>query len=493
MGIIQKQGIQNTIVTYLGIAVGFLSLIVVQPRFLTPEELGLTRVLFSFASLIAIFLPLGITNITIRYFPHFRDHETGHRGFFGFMLLFPLAGFIFTSLILFFFRNFFIEQYAENSALFSEYFLVVIPFSFVLGMINVFNSYSFSIYRTSFPSFLNDIIIRLLYIVVLYGYYIDLVTLNQFIGLFVFIYLVQMITLVFYIYKTDRPALKIDMPHLRKQGLKGLMIYGLTISFGSIAALGLKFLDAIMIGKFLSLSMVGIYTIAAFTPTIIEAPLNALEKITSTKTSNAIAQKNREEVEEIYYRSARYLFLIGGLFFIGINANIERLMEFLPKDYSQGITVVRIISLGTLAAMVGGVNASIIFVSEKYFFGVFLLVGLLILAFVMNLFLIPRYGIEGAAVATAFSSLLYSATRIVYIWKRFDYQPFDMNTIKIAALISVIYLANNFLPSLNNAFIDIVYRSFLLTFGYIVVTIIIRIVPELHTFIGIPETFGKKK
>jgi O-antigen/teichoic acid export membrane protein len=54
------------------------------------------------------------------------------------------------------------------------------------------------------------------------------------------------------------------------------------LSVASFASLGLKYLDSIMIAKYLPLAQVGIYTIAVFIPTVIEAPLNSLEKIAAS-------------------------------------------------------------------------------------------------------------------------------------------------------------------------------------------------------------------
>ena len=75
MGVIKRQGIKNTIITYVGIAIGFVSLIFVQPHLLSSSELGLVRILLSFSSFIATVLPLGVSNINVRYFPFFKDES----------------------------------------------------------------------------------------------------------------------------------------------------------------------------------------------------------------------------------------------------------------------------------------------------------------------------------------------------------------------------------------------------------------------------------
>ncbi|MGI8892000.1 MAG: lipopolysaccharide biosynthesis protein [Bacteroidia bacterium] len=480
MGIIQKQGIQNAFITYLGLIVGFVSLLIIQPAYLTPEEVGLTRVLISFSLLVAVFLPLGVTNITIRYFPHFRDESTRHRGYFGFMLLFPLVGFLFTALILYLLRGFFVKQYSEQSALFAEYFVYVIPFSLILGMVNVLNSYSFSIFKTSFPTLLNDVIVKVLFMGVILIYSFGLITLPLFLSLFIGIYLVQAIILLLYIYVTDRPSLRINVPFLRKQGVGEIFQYGFLLSLGALASLGLKSLDAIMLAKFEPLAIVGVYIICAFIPTVIEAPFNALEKITTTKLASATAHKREEEIKTIYYKSARYMLLVGGLLFICININIRNVLEFLRPEYMDGINVVMIISIGSLAIMAGGSNAQIIFSSEKYKIGVFLLIVLLLTAFVSNLIFIPRFGMEGAAMSTALASIIYSGLRVAYLRYRFKYQPFDKNTLYIIVLILACFGINFLLPGFKNNFVDIIFRSSIITIIYLAGTYVFNIIPEFH-------------
>lgn len=124
MGVIQRQGLKNTITTYLGIAIGFVSLIVIQPQFLTKEELGLTRILYSFSILVAMFVPLGIGNATTKYFPLFKDSDKNHHGYFAFMMLFPVIGFVLTTLVLLLSKDFIMAQYVKESPLLTDFFTI---------------------------------------------------------------------------------------------------------------------------------------------------------------------------------------------------------------------------------------------------------------------------------------------------------------------------------------------------------------------------------
>lgn len=78
-----------------------------------------------------------------------------------------------------------------------------------------------------------------------------------------------------------------------------MVTFGLLLSFASIAAIGLKTLDSVLIGKFLPLSFVGIYTIASFIPTIIETPLNALDRIVTAKVAHAVVENDMDDVKDV--------------------------------------------------------------------------------------------------------------------------------------------------------------------------------------------------
>ena len=80
MGIIARQATLNTLLAYIGIALGFVNVVVLYPRVLQADEFGLTRLLVSIATIAAQVAQLGAENTVIRYFPYFRDPARDHRG-----------------------------------------------------------------------------------------------------------------------------------------------------------------------------------------------------------------------------------------------------------------------------------------------------------------------------------------------------------------------------------------------------------------------------
>jgi O-antigen/teichoic acid export membrane protein len=480
MGIIQRQGIRNAVIAYTGIAIGCINLIIIQPMFLTPEELGLTRVLFSFSALISSFLPLGIQNVTLKYFPFYKDPQKKHSGYFGFMVLFPIIGFILVSAAILLLKDFIIGKFIENSKLFTEYFNYIFPMMLALSFTQVLTTYASTLFRTTIPSFINDILVRIFSIVIVSLYFIKLVSLDQFVFLFAMIYVLQFVLMLFYVLSIDNPTLRMDKEKFSRVEVLTMLRFGLLMSLASVSALGLKYLDVIMLGKFLPLRYAGIYSVAVFIPALIDAPLYALDRITYAKIADAWAKNNLAEIKEIYTKSSRYLFMIGGLLFLGINLNTESLLKILPHDYSAGVNVILIISISALFNLATGVNDSILYNSAKWIYGFYMLLILFVTAFILNLVLIPMFGMNGAALATAISAFAFNALKFFFIKRNFSLQPFDVQAVKILFTIAFTGVVVYFIPHLISPVADIAIRSLVITLLYVGITYFIKIAPELE-------------
>src|SRR6185436_13858829 len=142
MGIIQRQSFQASIATYLGAAVGYLNLIYLFPKFLLPDQVGLTRVLISVAVILSQLSLLGISFAMLRFFPFFNDRKNRHHGFFSFTMRVAIVGFIiFTSFFIIFktpIQNFFLEK----SSLFVDHYYYLFPLAFFMVLFELFLFYT---------------------------------------------------------------------------------------------------------------------------------------------------------------------------------------------------------------------------------------------------------------------------------------------------------------------------------------------------------------
>ena len=467
----------------MGVAIGFISLMFIQPNLLKPEELGLTRILIAAASLLSTILPLGISSITTRFFPFFRNEDKNHHGYFGFMMLFPLLGTIVCAILIYCFKNVIVHQYIDQSPMFTYYFDLLLPLATIMGVNMALNAYSASLFKTTIISFLEGILSRIVFIILIVIYYYEWITLSQFIYLFVFSYLLQTIWMCVYLFVVDKPSLKIDKAYFKGVGLNKLLSYGLFLTLTNVASLSLKHLDAILIGKYWDLSYVGVFAVAAYIALIIEIPLNSLERISHSKVAQGFANNDIESIKKIYYQSVKYLMLIGGILLVGIICNVQELLGLLPEEYHVGVNVTIISCCAAFLNVSTGINTSIIFNSSKYVYGTVLLVVLMILALVLNVWLIPMYGMIGAALATGALAVLYNVTKFVMILIFFKMQPYDWSSLKIVLVILVAFLANYFLPSLHNAIYSMILKTGVISTVYIGLAYLLNIAPEFHKYI----------
>lgn len=480
VGIILKKGLQNTLITYFGIVLGFVNIIVLQPLFLNPEEIGLIRTILSISAFIAIVAPLGISNITIKYFSHFRNQEKNHHGYLGFMLLYTLIGYATIALILFFGSPWIIHRFYSNTPVFVEFFYFIFPMSFFMSVSGVLNNYCNAIYKPVFPSFLNDIFVRIAYTIIITLYFLKIFELQFLVIVYVFIYLIQLLSLLIFVLKTEKPKLIYDKKVINSGKITEMLKYGLPFTFAAISAVGIKQIDSIMLGWYTSLSIVGIYTLAMFIPSVIEAPIPAIDKIAAPKISDAWVSGDRAVIRNIYFDSSRYLMLLGGLFFLGIVINIKTLYLLLPIAFSSGINVVYIISFSSLFNMISGLNNQIIFSSQNYKKGLLFLFLMFIVTVLGNLILIPKFGIIGAAIATAIGSFIYNVLKYVYIWKKFDLQPFDIKSLKSLGIIVFTFLIGWILPDIIHPVFSIIYRSIIIILVFGLLTYFLKLVPEVN-------------
>ena len=480
MGVIRRQGIKNTIIGYLGILIAFVSFFVVQPYCLTKEEIGLTRVLYSFSIIVAMFVPLGIGNATIKYFPLFKDEEKKNHGFFGFMNIFPLIGYVVSAALLFTFKDFILNQYRSESPLLLEYFDFVFPLIFFNAFIAILSVYCNANYKSTIPSFLNDVGVRLAMIGIVGIYFLKIISLDQFIAAYIGIFGLQLVLLLVYIFYFDKPSFKVDWPSFREKKMFELIRYGLLLWFASVASIGIKNLDVIMLPKYLTLDLVGIYAIAAFIPTVIEAPINALDRIAAPKISFAWNVNDKSQIQEIYHKSSLYLFLFGGFFLINILTNIHTVLQFLPNGFQRGEPVVIIFSIGALINMATGVNGSILNTSEKFRYGAFYLILLAILLIGFQVVFIPVFGMIGAALATTSAQIIYNLLVFLTVYKFFKLQPFNIKNLYVLIIIICTCILSYLLPHFENKFFDIGVRTSVVSLIYFLAVYKMNIVSEFH-------------
>lgn len=479
MGIIKRQGIQNTVISYAGVVIGYINTVLLLPWILDEKQVGLTRLLLTMAVLYAQFSALGFANAGVKFFPYFRDKANRHNSFLIFFLGIPLTGFLAITLLFFLFRDVIINYYIKESALIVRYYSYIIPLGFFTLLFNLFNAYLTSLYKTVVPSFIQDFLLRILITLTILGYSWGFYKFEVFLLLFVAVNCAMALFLLVYITWLKQFFIRPELIALREKPLKQMVRYGLFALLGNISSTIIISIDTMMIGHYLGLGSVGIYTTAAYIASVILIPGRSLYKIALPQIADFWKTDNQTALAKLYKQVTRMNLVIGCLLFIGIWANINNMFALLPKEYSQGRFVILFLGFARLFDLATGINGHILITSSRYRSDLFLNVILSLLTILSNLLFIPAYGIEGAALATMLSYVLINLLRLVLVWFWFRMQPFDKTSVQILILALISYLAGVALPYIINTPIDIAIRSSLITLLYGGGILIFNLAPEL--------------
>ena len=134
MGIVQRNSITITILSYLGILIGYVNKILLLTNFLTEEQVGLVNILTGLAVLYAQFSALGINFSVVKFFPFFRTPDRRDNGFFFWSALGVGAGFVVFTVLFLAFREPVMAYYSKESPLLSEHYLMLIPLGLIFSV-----------------------------------------------------------------------------------------------------------------------------------------------------------------------------------------------------------------------------------------------------------------------------------------------------------------------------------------------------------------------
>jgi len=483
LGIIIRQSIQNTIISYAGIALGFVSTILLYPNILSPEEYGLTRLLISLTLVCAQFADLGINNIIIRFFPYFSETKESKRKLLTISLGVPVLGFIAFSLIYLLFEDFILSYYEDRSALYIEYYFYLIPLVFAVLFFEVLNSYARALKDSVTGSLLNEVLGRIVIVFFRIVDHFEWISFPEFMAGFVFTYSIQPAYMLIYLYRRNELALALPFKDIKRRFYKGIGVYGAYSLLGGLAMLLVGNIDIIMLSSMTDLGNTAVYAIAFYVASVISIPQRSIGKIANPLLAGFLRKKKYGQIESLYQRTSLNQIISGALIYVGIWANIDNLLYLLPPDYQSIRWVIIVLGAAKLFGMATGINGGIILNSRYYRFDLYTNILLVVLTIITNYFLIQLYGLIGAAIATAFSIFVYNLVKFIFVWISFSMQPFQWNSLAVLTIAAGSLLLSFQIPYLNNFFTDIIIRSLVIAVVYFAVILLFNLSDDIRNLI----------
>jgi O-antigen/teichoic acid export membrane protein len=467
LGIVERQGLRNTVISYIGLALGFVSTALVLPNFLAPQQLGVTATLASVATLYAQIAAFGFASVGIRFFPYFRHPESGHRGFLPLLLAVPLLGFVVVTSLYFLGQPLLLKWYGRDAPLLAPYYAWGAVLALFTLLYSVQDAYLKALYHTAFSSFVQDVLLRVLVIggALLFGF--GFLSFPNYVLWFVGVNGIITLLLTVYVAFIGELHLRPTRQVLTVRPLRELLGMGAFTLLGSLSGSIIMFIDTLMVGAQVSVAAAGIYAVAGYISTALAIPARSLNKIAFPLLADYWKQQDLPRMADFYRRATRLNTLLGCFLALGIGLNLDFIYSLMRNaSYAEGTVVVLLLLGSKLFDGITGVNGLIVITSPRYRYDLVFNVSLAVLTVVLNGFLIPRLGMVGAAVAACVAQVSINLARTWFVWHSYRMQPFTWRIPLILSIAAAAGAAAWLVPPLSSPFLTMLLRSTVLTVIY---------------------------
>jgi O-antigen/teichoic acid export membrane protein len=182
--------------------------------------------------------------------------------------------------------------------------------------------------------------------------------------------------------------------------------------------------DILMLGYFSDTGVAGIFGIAFKLSIITNFVIGAMKAIAMPKISELFWSNKRDELKRIVQFSTLFIFAFAFPVSLVLILFPEFILSLIDQEFTEGASVLRIFALMQLINAGSGMVAVFLNMSGNQVFFTRIVAITTTMNIVLNLILIPEYGMEGAAIATLLSTVTWNIVGVRYIYKKYHIQTF---------------------------------------------------------------------
>lgn len=479
MGIVQSQSIKNTIITFLGFGIGAINALFFYTHFLGKMHYGIVATVLSGANIMMPIMAFGAQNTLIRFFSSYKNQKERDE-FLTFMLFLPLVLIIPLGLSFYIFYEPISRSWIQENPTLRPFFWLIPVIGLFMAYFEVFYAWAKVHMQSVIGNFISEVLVRITVMLLLIAVHYNGISKSTFIYCVAIAYFAQLIGMKIYALSVKMPVLRLVIP----KNSKDIIQYSFFIIVSGGVAVMLIDFDKVMIPKYLDVSQNALYAVAIFISTVIAVPSRAMTQIIAPITAKLMVEKKYDELNELYKKSAINLQIIGGFIMLLIFVNIKEMYLLIPKDYSGGIAVVFMIGLSKFYDVLLGNNNSIIVNTQHYRTVLLFGVGTVLLMIVLNMILIPILGIEGSALATLITVMIYNTVKLIYVIQKMDLFPFTSKTLYSLGIIGFCFVLFYYWDFTFHPILNILAKSVLVSLLYVVLIYKTKLSEEINGVIS---------
>lgn len=225
---------------------------------------------------------------------------------------------------------------------------------------------------------------------------------------------------------------------------------------------------------------IGIYNVAWRIAALEPMFVHSLDQIIAPLASDLSHRKAIKPLESLYKTTAKWDFTFGLAIFVVIWTFSEKIMTLFDPSYASSASVLLWLGFAQLVNAGTGPCNTILIMSGRSDLSFMNTVILLAVSIGLDIWLIPRYGLIGAAWAGAAAVILVNFLRVIEVWLTLKIQPFKWGFLKpiaagVLSVAFVSYLQGHVFP--RGFLLDLSSLAILLL-GFAVIIYILRLDTE---------------
>src|SRR3970040_1553869 len=306
MGIVLNQSLKNTIITYIGFAIGGINTIYLYPVFLGATYYALANYILSSANVIMPLFAIGMQNTLVKFYSQYETNEERSR-FLSFTVLFPflliipmfLVGFYFFDEILFFL--------SKKNPIVKDY-IWLIPFiGLCMAYFEIFYAWLRVHMHSVFGNFIKEVGLRSASLLLLIAVYYNWITVDGFVYATAVVYLLALLVTMFYAFSIQKPNFQFSIP----DNTKDVLVYTFYIILsGSVANLLLDG-DKMILNQYMNIENIAYYSVATYIALVISVPSRAMHQIVYPITAKLMHENKQEELNDLYKKTSINMQVVG--------------------------------------------------------------------------------------------------------------------------------------------------------------------------------------
>lgn len=484
MGVVAKQASRAGIAVGFGIVLGAVNTIYVLPRAFEGAEAqwGLIRVLTAWGTILGQLTSFGMPSAILRFLPKYSLDE--RPTLLTMMLLIPIALLTLAGLVLFVWgKNLMpLLDGGENGLLTSHlglFFVMTVLISgviFTRAMVN-------SLLKSSVAAGVEEMWLKGTYLLLAVLLLNDVLAFETFLKLYVGTYAIGVAVIASQAWKSGM-RLGWKRPEWHKwREIMGFGFYSLLSMSAVVIATNL---DYVMVGYYLGLEAVPLYTMGFFIGQVVAMPVRSTAMIFNGLTADKVAKSDPSTLSPLLKESARTQLLMSVAVMAGIWAGFQPFEQILPPAYRDLEWVFLAIGLQRVVLASTGVTNNILGFSQHYKLVLPINIGLLVVTVFSNhLFMkVMGWGLGGAAFATMLTAVWNNGWRTLVLYRKFRIHPFTGSWLIIAGLALGCAWAFHWPAGwLGNPFVEAVLQGGLATGTIVATSILLGLVPEVEKIV----------